>query len=293
MIICQDQVTWCSLLWCEHSFTQHCDTNTHSPSNAHSVSRLLCPRVRSYICSVRVLSWNSRRAAALREIHRWLPFYTAAVMDVCVCRAGAGDCDHHSGGWVCLCLCIAGGVTGGDPWVSQRTRRLKCLLLGGKRRFFPRLHPANLQLQTTPVNLATSLFLPPFLFPLLFFISSFHWPRNVSVSPLSCGLHSRPLSLIHALKFHSHSLTREVRLNYSHYLAGSLHTHSLCTCLSFSPFHSLFKQSRTPKCTRSPVFIVHIGKWRGGLEDKAPCCPCSRPIAEHVSPSASAGCSCF
>lgn len=49
-------------------------TQRHTAVQTHSNRRLLRPRVRSYIYSARVPSWNSRRSVALREIHCWLPF---------------------------------------------------------------------------------------------------------------------------------------------------------------------------------------------------------------------------
>lgn len=111
-----------------------------------------------------------------------------------------------------------------------------------------------------PVNLVMSVFLPHFFLARLPPFLSFICPGIVSVSLLSCGLPSCPFSLIQALNFHSQSLTQVVKLNYSHYLAISLHTHSLCTCLSFSPLYSLLRGSRTPKCVSPPLFIIHIGR---------------------------------
>lgn len=70
-----------------------------------------------------------------------------------------------------------------------------------------------------------SFYLTSFSLFFLFFLP-FIDPRIVSVSPLYCGLPSCLLSLIQDLNFHSRSLTQEVKLNYSYYLAVSLHSHS-------------------------------------------------------------------
>lgn len=103
---------------------------------------------------------------------------------------------------------------------------------------------------------------PPTRFFLSLTLELLQSPRSPVVSP-SCLL-----SLIQALNFHSHSLTQEVKLNYSHYLAVSLRPYSLCTCLSFSAFCLLF--GRTPCCSSLPLtFILYweVVEWmvRSGL----------------------------
>lgn len=106
---------------------------------------------------------------------------------------------------------------------------------------------------------ASSLSLLSFHFFLSLTLELLQSPHSPVVSP-SCLL-----SLIQALNFHSHSLTQEVKLNYSHYLAVSLHSHSLYTCLSFSPFCLLF--GRAPGLHAVPVYHSHlfyIGRWWSG-----------------------------
>lgn len=99
----------------------------------------------------------------------------------------------------------------------------------------------------------THVFLTFFL-PFFFFLP-FIDPRIVSASPLDCGLPSCLLSLIQALNFHSGSLTHEVKLNYSHYLAVSLHTHSLFSAL-LTP--QAVPDTKVPHCL---LCILASGKW--------------------------------
>lgn len=94
-----------------HTAQQHKDTPLFKQTQ--TVASLLCLRVRSYIYSVRVLSWESG-AAALREIHRWLPFWKAAVIDVCVCWAGVR---LGSPQWISVRVCVVEGMTGADSHV--------------------------------------------------------------------------------------------------------------------------------------------------------------------------------
>lgn len=162
------------------------------------------------------------------------------------------DCDQ-SGGWVSVCLVL--GVTSVDGVFQETRQENQSPFSASQRRQMCRFKP----------SLLFSSF--PSLWPMSLAFLPFIDPRIMSASPLDSGLPSCLHSLIQALNFHSGSLTHEVKLNYSHYLAVSLHTHSLCARFSFPLHYYLLRQSLTSRF--ATVYCPHwqavSGCWWGLL----------------------------
>lgn len=144
---------------------------TQGHSHSHTLSRLLHPTVKSYIYSAKVLSWNSRRTAAVeREIHRWLPLSTAALINVCVCRAAV----CQSGGWVCVCVLWGAWQVITQRWSLSFPRNVAAIFVAScvppPSSILSIVPPSVLQIQTCH----PSLFLPHFCLTLFPPLSSLH-----------------------------------------------------------------------------------------------------------------------